>query len=109
MKAKIKYLYNVIKNEKRLGPIPFALVFMLIVLFVTFGNFHEESMIDETPFKIFALGVYIFMSCYMIIVFDIVMEKHKEVIRDRNRTIEYQNQRIEELKELVLEKENRNY
>lgn len=100
MKAKIKYLYNVIKNEKRLSPIPFALVFMLIVLLVTFGNSHEGSMIYESPFKIFALGVYIFMSCYMIIVFDIVMEKHKEVIRDQNR-------RIEELKELIFEKESR--
>lgn len=108
MKTKLKYLYNVIKNEKRLGPIPFALVFMSFILLLTFGDFNENSMIDDRPFKIVFLGLYIFMSCYMIIVFDIVMEKHKEVIRDRNRTIEYQNQRIEELKELVLEK-NRNY
>ena len=109
MKTKLKYLYNVIKNEKRLGLIPFALVFMLIVLFLTFGDFYEESMIDVTPFKIVALGIYTFISCYMIIVFDIVMEKYKEVIRDRNRIIEYQDRRIEELRELIIERENRNY
>lgn len=102
MKAKVKYLYNTIKNEKRLLPIPFALLFTLFVSFLTFGDSNENSIIDDRPFKIVFLGLYIFMSSYMIIVFDIVMEKYKEMIRDQNR-------RIEELKELIFEKENRNY